>query len=346
MSCNIKTNTLDFLKEEKVIDNTRKILDHHKMEEYNKSLTKRAFNKYGVGDGSVKLFTIEEQHLPVGKSSFKTVYRAVANNKLFDILDEAVNFNAIEGSIQGRFKLENEDKSSQPKEGVIEFFEDTPQLNKLGTSIQYSQYLESIFPKTKVDEIVYHGTANPVKIEEFKLSKDRLYFTDKATASSYAAWDQTNREQHAAEENVDINQGLTLIQVIHAIINLESPVLLEGVNFRETETNKEGDGIIGTNIIDPLNGRETQYVIRNTDQVHILGTKNDVEGFEKYIKNNIKEEKSLEDFFKEEAPIMFTSRKQQREINTQNSAIERILFNGEEIKESYTAKEILHMLLH
>jgi hypothetical protein len=274
MSCSIKANTIDFLKDKNILDRTRKVLLPYEMNSYNDSLTKRAFEKYGVGNGKTKLFTIEKQYLPVGRGGYQTIYRAIANNKLFDILEEAV-------ANAGKYNVsDNEFNSPQ----IDMLFKEVPELFSIGTTEQYSMYLDSIFPNSEVKDIVYHGTANPVKIEEFKISRDRLYFTDMPTASGYAAWDQFNREQSAGEEGYT---GETLVQVIPAIINLENPVYLDNVNFRETETNKEGDGIIGTNIVDPLHGNETQYVIRNTNQVHILGNQQDLNNFEKYVANNL-----------------------------------------------------------
>ena len=44
------------------------------------------------------------------------------------------------------------------KEGVSELFDSNPELANIGTPEQYSQYLDTIFPDSKVKDIVYHGT--------------------------------------------------------------------------------------------------------------------------------------------------------------------------------------------
>jgi hypothetical protein len=162
------------------------------------------------------------------------------------------------------------------KKGVQEIFNFNPELAKLGTPTQYSQYLDTIFPGSKVKEIVYHGTAAEQKIEKLRTQNGRIYFSDSATASQYASWDQDNRQQFEPG-------APTKLQVIPVIINLQNPVLLDNVSFKETETNKEGDGIIGTNIIDPLGGRENQIVVRDASQAIALGSKEDIAGFKEFV---------------------------------------------------------------
>ena len=49
------------------------------------------------------------------------------------------------------FKEEIENKGIKP--GVSEFFESNPELASIGSTEQYSQYLDTIFPDSKVEEI-------------------------------------------------------------------------------------------------------------------------------------------------------------------------------------------------
>jgi hypothetical protein len=56
-------------------------------------------------------------------------------------------------------------KESVINPGVQELFESNPELDKIGTQEQYSRYLDTIFPDSKVKSIVYHGTDN--KFEKF-----------------------------------------------------------------------------------------------------------------------------------------------------------------------------------
>ena len=165
------------------------------------------------------------------------------------------------------------------KPGVEEIFNSVPELASVGTPEQYSQYLDGIFPNSEVKDVVYHGTGESTKIESFNARDGRIYFSDNLTASQYANWDEFNRAQDDPFSNPKA-------QVVPAIINLENAVTLDGVDFKETETNKEGDGIIGLNVKDPLGGIETQYVVRDASQVHVLGSKKDVQDFKKFVESS------------------------------------------------------------
>ena len=49
------------------------------------------------------------------------------------------------------------------KEGVNFVFEQNPELAKIGTPEQYSEYLDTIFPESKVKNIVWHISLNDFK---------------------------------------------------------------------------------------------------------------------------------------------------------------------------------------
>jgi hypothetical protein len=59
--------------------------------------------------------------------------------------------------------------------------EENPELKEVGTVTQYYKYLKTIFPDSKVKDIVYHR--GPQKIEKFDRSKiknlhgERFYFS-------------------------------------------------------------------------------------------------------------------------------------------------------------------------
>ena len=74
------------------------------------------------------------------------------------------------------------------KEGVSGVFKDNPELSKLGTEQQYSAYLNTVFPNSKVKSIVYHGSDS--EINSFESNKagskkeNGIFFTDSKNASS------------------------------------------------------------------------------------------------------------------------------------------------------------------
>lgn len=55
---------------------------------------------------------------------------------------------------------EQKEKTPPVRDGVSFVFEQHPELAHIGTPEQYSAYLDTIFPESKVRDIVYHGTRN------------------------------------------------------------------------------------------------------------------------------------------------------------------------------------------
>lgn len=209
--------------------------------------------------------------------------RSVVRNWWNTILDwfrgmyKASNINVFE---QAATKIAAGDigmSYARKQEGLDYIFEQNPELASIGTHEQYSMYIDRIFPNSEVKQIVYHGTGSATKLESLTPRDGRVYFSDDLTASRYADWDATNRLLNAPEEEANP-------QLVAAVINLENPVVLDGVDYTETETNKEGDGIIGLNIKDPLGGLETQYVARDASQIHVLGSAQDVANFKEFMK--------------------------------------------------------------
>jgi len=75
-----------------------------------------------------------------------------------DLLDEAIAkviLNRVKTTLQSS------------KQGVQELFDSNPELANIGTPEQYSAYLDSIFPNSKVRDIVYHGANEPIEGEKF-----------------------------------------------------------------------------------------------------------------------------------------------------------------------------------
>ena len=79
------------------------------------------------------------------------------------------DFNFFRGD-QALLEQEQRDlflQSTAPvKPGVQELFDTNPELASVGTPEQYSAYLDSIFPESKVKDVVYHGSN--YKFDSFK----------------------------------------------------------------------------------------------------------------------------------------------------------------------------------
>jgi len=159
------------------------------------------------------------------------------------------------------------------KEGVKELFNSNPELSTIGTQEQYSQYLDTIFPDSKVKDIVYRGgnlgIKQPQSVEAFTTSK------------SYA--------QYRAEQNNT--------QVYHAILNIKDSKL---INKKETRTlSLDRDEIQYEDYGFTDNKDQTRqlgnfYTVKENNR-HILGTKQDIEGFKEFVSSNVIPEQRLTD---------------------------------------------------
>ena len=86
----------------------------------------------------------------------------------------------IDGQLIGTWRKATA-PTTQPtsvKEGVSELFDSNSELAKIGTQEEYSQYLDGIFPDSKVKDVVYRGA-------EDTSARDYLYFT-KVKGEAYA----------------------------------------------------------------------------------------------------------------------------------------------------------------
>lgn len=168
------------------------------------------------------------------------------------------------------------------KEGVDFVFEQNPELEQIGTKEQYSNYLDTIFPESKVNNIVYHGTTNNefinfketnIKFLEklgIKINKG-TFFSDKLDHAKYFSSPETSWKS---------KEG----RVISVLINLKKPLdPLFDYSFFPSSKN---DGILSENIND-VGFKITQYAVFHPSQIHILGSQLDFEGFNKFIESSL-----------------------------------------------------------
>ena len=128
---------------------------------------------------------------------------------------------------------------NQVKEGVSEIFESSPELASIGTPQQYSQYLDSIFPDSKVKDIVYHGT-------EDNFDKFDIKFFGK---NDYG----------------DLGKGFYFAFDKASIFN--EPIVVKAI----------------VNDIEAKISPGYEIMIPKSEQIHILGNKQDIEGFKKFV---------------------------------------------------------------
>lgn len=123
---------------------------------------------------------------------------------------------------------ESKIEKPQIREGVDFVFEQNPELAKIGTKEQYSEYLDSIFPDSKLKNIIYHGTSidsyNSILKEGFDLNKSggNLGYMGKI-ASFFTEKGWTNNFEKGAVV-------LALVNIISEYIDNSGNLTEEGMN--------------------------------------------------------------------------------------------------------------------
>ncbi len=150
----------------------------------------------------------------------------------------------------------------------------TPQQKQQAQQL-YSQYLDSIFPDSKVKDIVYHGTANDIQ-----------EFTDKTLNYGKGVYFTKDFDYATTYRRLDIDKPYAKNggKNIPVFLNVTNPKLFKNTknfNYNEfgniIEKPKNNDAYI-------LDEQEaSEYVVFEPEQIHILGGKQDIEGFKQFV---------------------------------------------------------------
>ena len=181
----------------------------------------------------------------------------------------------------------------------------------------YSQYLDTIFPDSKVKDIVYHGSNNAEKIKNSKfLTKKDEDYLKQDTQTDNGIYFSTSKIEAATYANISTQEEFNTNKnkVLNVILNITSPkefssyytdvdALEDAMDKKLTQEEKQeyidsGEGIdfagaINDKYLEKLqqegydsvveSGRE--YVVFEPEQIHILGSKQDVKGFKEFVGN-------------------------------------------------------------
>lgn len=237
--------------------------------------------------------------------------------------------------------VEQQVQETTIKPGVSELFRTNPELSKIGTQEQYSQYLDTIFPDSKVKDIVYHGgnIKGDLKIDiAFYTSKSKEY------AKEFIALNPNATKLYELLVNVKEPSDISYInyEVIEIINNIKKNKQIDLSRYRDSvldfainlienkellEQIKESDSFIGKDLYDDsreLNifsyGNSPEYfyklkglaeatdnvIIFEPEQIHILGSKQDIEGFKEFVEQSIVEENVTNNQNTQDKEIEFT----------------------------------------
>ena len=154
---------------------------------------------------------------------------------------------------------------------------------------QYSQYLNTIFPDSKVKDIVYHGS-----IYDNKKFKDSTRVT-----GHYFSTTPKEALQHAQRQLPNPDDAV----LYNILLNIKNPkVITKPIDYEDLDTEAKiykDDTVFGTDYdsliaekVEEYNTTyktpestwlEKQIVVFEPEQIHILGSKQDIEGFRKFL---------------------------------------------------------------
>lgn len=163
----------------------------------------------------------------------------------------------------------------------------------------YAEYLTTIFPESKVRNVTYHGTSSTFEDEDFDKSKlwsstdnitNKLWFyfvPDKRVSDIFIKWKIYKRENGKIKVILPENA-----KTLCVLLNIKNPEYIEGDIFQKyAEANKmpplklDGDSIVITPQTDNILPEFScdNYVIFNSDQIHVLGSRKDIQQLKEWL---------------------------------------------------------------
>ena len=272
MSCSLKSSK-DMLNEFGIITKFNEIVNIDALQTFEENLFESIGEDYVYENAMGNPFFI--QHL--GNKS-----KVEFNKEFFKILDRINNQHVFDSqSLEGEIV----------KPGIDFVFEQSPELLEIGSKEQYSRYLNTIFPSSKIKDIVYHGSNKTFD----SFSKGDTYFSsNKDIAKGYQN-----------KYDTKVNPSLKTV-----LINIENPYTVEGNNSEWFKINlnqsnetrsignivKDGkesgyDGVLIKNIKDGLKTSDiisNINIVFNPEQIHVLGSEKDVKRFSDFIEEENK----------------------------------------------------------
>lgn len=152
---------------------------------------------------------------------------------------------------------------------------------------QYSQYLDTIFPDSKVKDIVYHGTDK--KNIEFIKNNINGYFAKNKRGTPNAIFFSKDKAPKGSVYDRKFNVSVILNLKNSFIRNDKGSRDSYSEDYKTTINNAEQNKYDGVQILNTNDNFDTDiFVVFDPEQIHILGDKQDIEGFIRYVNKNTK----------------------------------------------------------
>lgn len=153
---------------------------------------------------------------------------------------------------------EQQFKNIQEVFKINEVYNINPDIKQIGSQEQYIKYLETIFPESSTREILYHGTDAEDKI--FKEGFDKNISGQNFAPRRYYF---TNNKDRAFSGGGRLSNKESKKDILYVILN--NPMVVREV--------KDGHG----------NNLYTDYGVNEPEEMHILGSNNDIEKFKDFV---------------------------------------------------------------
>ena len=196
------------------------------------------------------------------------------------------------------------------KDGVDFVFEQTPELESIGTYEEYSSYLNTIFPESKEKNIFYHGLPFIENKDEYFRDDEETNEINQLGEANIRLWNYFFKSKDRASDYGDQQYAVLL----DFSADYDSPEF----SYKASPTFKTNDSAI----VIAQGGDE--YVVKNKKQIHILGSKEDVQGFKEYLENKKALDKQLTN---EKLELLKIARES---LSEEEASIVENLLNGDE----------------
>jgi hypothetical protein len=189
------------------------------------------------------------------------------------------------------------------KEGLVDLTGNSPKFNnkqKQQALQLYSQYLNTVFPDSKVKDIVYRNESKKKGsvFNNFRKGKENtnfdtgFYFTTQRGALDWQGWNQIQIDEQELNNEFDN-------KIFAYVLNTKNPKKESfkqyfenneevGFKFFKDDVKKASqenyDSLIATDVKDISN--EDQYIVFEPEQIHILGSNQDIEDFKKFMSSS------------------------------------------------------------
>lgn len=191
-------------------------------------------------------------------------------------------------------KIVNSFKKNLKTSDKLDVLKDNPEFGQIGTPFDYSNYIDDIFKDSQLKGIYYHG--GPKGIEKFRAPKDPefvlnkainsgtkeqgIYFTgDKGLANYYKSSNKNGKVY-----KVKLNSQNPYYTNDWFAVGIRSALDKDYV-YPGSITDRVRSGILKDHDAVVWHGRLGENIVFDPDQIHILGSKKDMQLFNDYIEN-------------------------------------------------------------